>query len=201
MTVYGYMRISTTKEEQKFDRQEAQLADKVDVLFKDRISGSKRVRPELDKMLDQLKEGDVVYILEIERLARSTRDLLEIVDVIKEKGAALKSVKDTWLDTTSENPMSDFLLVVMGAMAEMDRKQIVKRVNEGLTVAKSKGVKLGRPKAKQSKVALALKLYDEGGHTTKEISEIAGISRKTLYNKLKEREAKANGESNTERDS
>lgn len=201
MTVYGYMRISTTKEEQKFDRQEAQLADKVDVLFKDRISGSKRVRPELDKMLDQLKEGDVVYILEIERLARSTRDLLEIVDVIKEKGAALKSVKDTWLDTTSENPMSDFLLVVMGAMAEMDRKQIVKRVNEGLTVAKSKGVKLGRPKAKQSKVALALKLYDEGGYTTKEISEIAGISRKTLYNKLKEREAKANGESNTERDS
>lgn len=201
MTVYGYMRISTTKEEQKFDRQEAQLADKVDVLFKDRISGSKRVRPELDKMLNQLKEGDVVYILEIERLARSTRDLLEIVDVIKEKGAALKSVKDTWLDTTSENPMSDFLLVVMGAMAEMDRKQIVKRVNEGLTVAKSKGVKLGRPKTKKSKVDVALKLLDEGGYTKKEIAEIAGISRKTLYNIINEREAKKYGEGNTDRDS
>lgn len=188
MTVYGYMRISTTKEEQKFDRQEAQLSDKVDVIFQDRVSGSKRKRPELDKMLNRLEAGDVVLILSIDRLSRSTKDLLDIVETIREKGASLKSLQDTWLDTTSDNPMSDFLLTVMGALAEVERKQTVKRVNEGLAVARAKGSTFGRPKANQHKVDLALKLYDEGCHTNKQISEIAGISVKTLYNKIKERE-------------
>ena len=83
--------------------------------------------------------------------------------------------------------MSDFLLTVMGALAEMERKQTVARVNEGLAVAKKKGKVFGRPKANQSKVNLALDLYDEGKHTVKEISEITDLSRKTIYNKINER--------------
>lgn len=191
MTVYGYMRVSTTNEDQKFDRQEVQLNGKVDVMFKDRVSGSKRNRPQLDKILNVIKAGDVVLILSIDRLSRSTKDLLEIVEVIRDKGASLKSLQDSWLDTTSDNPMSDFLLTIMGALAEVERKQIVKRVNEGLAVAKSKGVQLGRRRVAKSKSELALKLYDAGEHTVKEISEIAGISPKTVYNKLKEREEAA----------
>lgn len=189
MTVYGYMRISTQNEAQKFDRQEAQLQGQVDVLVNERISGSKRNRPELDKMLDLLEPGDVVLILSIDRLSRSTKDLLEIVEIIRAKGASLRSLQDSWLDTTSDNPMSDFLLTVMGALAEVERKNIVKRVNEGLAVAKNKGVQLGRPKANSNKVAYALELYDKGEHTAKQIAEITGISRKTLYNKLNERGA------------
>lgn len=188
MTVYGYMRVSTTKEEQKFDRQESQLKGKVDVMFQDRVSGSKRNRPQLDKLLESLQAGDVVMILSIDRLSRSTKDLLDIVETIRERGASLKSLQDSWLDTTSDNPMSDFLLTVMGALAEVERKQTVKRVNEGLAVAKANGAKFGRPKANQHKVDLAIKLYDEGGYTNKQISDIAGISIKTLYNKIKERE-------------
>ena len=186
-TVRGYMRISTTKVDQKFDRQEAQLEDHADVFYADRVSGSKRSRPELDRLLDDLEEGDVVLILSIDRLSRSTKDLLDIVDKIRERGASLLSLQDSWLDTTSENPMSDFLLTVMGALAEMERKQTVARVNEGLAVAKKKGKVFGRPKANQSKVNLALDLYDEGKHTVKEISEITDLSRKTIYNKLNER--------------
>ena len=186
-TVRGYMRISTTKVDQKFDRQEAQLEEHADVFYADRVSGSKRSRPELDRLLEDLEEGDVVLILSIDRLSRSTKDLLDIVDKIRERGASLLSLQDSWLDTTSENPMSDFLLTVMGALAEMERKQTVARVNEGLAVAKKKGKVFGRPKANQSKVNLALDLYDEGKHTVKEISEITDLSRKTIYNKINER--------------
>lgn len=187
MTTRGYMRISTQKAEQSFDRQEAQLKEYVEVLYADRISGSKRKRPQLDQLLEDLEPGDVVYILSIDRLSRSTKDLLDIVDQIRDKGASLKSLQDTWLDTSSENPMSDFLLTVMGALAEMERKQTVQRVNEGLEVARSKGVKFGRPRANQSKVDLALELYDKGEHTVKEITEITDLSRKTIYNYLNKR--------------
>lgn len=194
--IVGYMRVSTQNKEQKFDRQEEQLKEVVEELYQDRMSGSRRDRPELNRMLDELGEGDTVHILSIDRLSRSTKDLLEIVDVIKDKGASLKSLHDTWLNTSSENPMSDFLLTVMGALAEMERKTTLKRINEGIEVAKSKGVQFGRPKANKGKVELALKLYNEGEHTVKEISEISGLSPKTIYNKLHEREAKeaiANG--------
>ena len=183
----GYMRISTIKSEQKFDRQEDQLEEYVDVMYADRISGSQRKRPELDRMLEDLEEGDTVVILSIDRLSRSTKDLLEIVETIEERGATLKSLQDTWLDTTGDNPMSEFLMVVMGALAELERKQTVQRVKEGLEVARKKGKELGRPKANKTKVNYALELYDEGKHTVKEIAEITDLSRKTIYNYLNER--------------
>ena len=185
----AYMRISTNKEEQKFDRQETQLKDAgCTEFYADRISGAKRERPELNKMLDSLQAGDTVYILSIDRLSRSTKDLLEIVELIKSKGAFLKSINDSWLDTTSDNPMSDFLLTVMGALGQMERAMITKRVQEGIDVAKRKGVKLGRPKANSNKVQYALELYDAGEHTINQIVDITGISRATLFRKVKERE-------------
>lgn len=190
MTVRGYMRVSTTNAEQKFDRQEERLIEACNMIYSDRLSGSKRDRPELNRMLDELEAGDTVLILSIDRLSRSTKDLLEIVEVIRDKGATLKSLNDSWLDTTSDNPMSDFLLTIMGALAEVERKQIVKRVNEGIATAKRKGVKFGRPEAKQSKVELALDLYDAGEHTVKQIEEITGLSRATIYRRIKQRELK-----------
>lgn len=185
----AYMRISTNKEEQKFDRQETQLKDiGCTEFYADRISGAKRERPQLDAMIDSLQAGDTVYILSIDRLSRSTKDLLEIVETIKAKGAFLKSINDSWLDTTSDNPMSDFLLTVMGALGQMERAMITKRVQEGVDVAKRKGVKLGRPTANRNKVAYALELYDAGKHTVNEIVDITGISRATLFRKVKARE-------------
>lgn len=187
-TTYGYMRISTQNDKQKFDRQEDQLNGKVDFMYYERISGGKRKRPELDKMLNVLEQGDTVVILSIDRLSRSTRDLLEIVETIKGKGAGLVSLQDSWLDTSSENPMSDFLLTVMGALAEMERKQITARVREGVKVAQSKGVEFGRPKVSKSKASYALELYDSGKHTVNDIVEYTGVSRATIYRKIKQRD-------------
>jgi DNA invertase Pin-like site-specific DNA recombinase len=183
----GYMRISTLKEEQKFDRQELQLQEAgCEVIFADRMSGAKRDRPELNRMLSELQEGDTVLIVAIDRLSRSTKDLLDIVQVIKDKGASLKSISDAWLDTSSDNPMSEFLLTVMGALGQMERQMITQRVKEGVKVAMAKGVKFGRPTANKNKVVYAIELYRTGEHTTKEICDITGISKATLYRKLKE---------------
>lgn len=188
--VIGYMRISTDKESQKFDRQQVQLeAVGCDVIYADRISGAKRDRPQLNKMISELTEGDTVYIVAIDRLSRSTKHLLDIVEQIKTAGASLKSIQDTWLDTTSDNPMSEFLLTVMGALGQMERQMITQRVKEGVNVAKKKGVKFGRPTANKNKVDYALELYHAGKHTAKEIADITGISKATLYRKVKEQEA------------
>lgn len=183
----GYMRISTDKESQKFDRQQVQLeAIGMDVIYADKMSGSKRERPQLNNMLSELQAGDTVYILSIDRLSRSTKDLLDIVDIIKEKGAFLKSISDTWLDTSTDNPLNDFLLTILGALGQMERELITQRVREGVKIAQQKGVKFGRPKKSPTKVAYALELYNKGKHTVKEIADITGVSKATFYRKIKE---------------
>jgi DNA invertase Pin-like site-specific DNA recombinase len=188
----GYMRVSTKLDKQVFDRQEAQLkAYGVDQIYADRMSGAKRERPELNRMLEELQEGDTVVIVAIDRLSRSTKDLLEIVEIIRSKGASLKSLNDSWLDTSSSNPMSDFLLTVMGALGQMERAMITQRVQEGIAVAKAKGTRLGRPKKNQNKVDHAIELYIAGEHTVKQIVDITGVSKATLFRKIKEREAQA----------
>lgn len=182
----GYMRVSTKLDKQVFDRQEEQLkAFGVEQIYADRISGAKRERPELNKMLEELNEGDTVVIVAIDRLSRSTKDLLDIVETIKNKGASLKSLNDSWLDTTNGNPMSEFLLTVMGALAQMEREQITQRIREGVAVAKAKGTRMGRPKKSRHKVELALDLYSKGEHTVPQIVEITGVSKATLYRKIK----------------
>jgi DNA invertase Pin-like site-specific DNA recombinase len=182
---YGYMRISTLKDEQTFDRQEAQLRN-CEKIYSDRMSGAKRERDGLNQLLEELQDGDTIIIVSIDRLSRSTKDLLEIVELIKSKGASLKSLQDTWLDTTEDNPMSDFLLTVMGALGQMERQMITQRIREGVKIAQSQGVQFGRPKANKNKVAYAIKLYNEGTYSTKEICDITGVSKATLYRKLKE---------------
>lgn len=183
----GYMRISTLHEHQKFDRQEEQLKDMgCDVIYGDRLSGAKRERPELNKMLDDLQEGDTVIIVSIDRLSRSTRDLLDLVELIKEKGASLKSIQDSWLNTTDESPMADFLLTVMGALGQMERAMAQQRVKEGMAVAMRKGANVGRPKVNAKKMEHALELYKKGEHSIKEIVEITGVSKATLFRKVKE---------------
>ncbi|MGG1230461.1 recombinase family protein [Bacillus halotolerans] len=182
----GYMRVSTKLDKQVFDRQEEHLkAFGVDHIYADRMSGAKRERPELNRMLEELEEGDTVVIVAIDRLSRSTKDLLEIVEIIKNKGASLKSLNDSWLDTTNGNPMSEFLLTVMGALAQMEREQITQRIREGVAVAKAKGTRMGRPKKSRHKVELALDLYSKGEHTVPQIVEITGVSKATLYRKIK----------------
>ena len=182
----AYARVSTDKQELQRQK-DALLKEGYDKLYEEKVTGTKRNRPELQKLLDNVREGDIVIIHSIDRLSRSTRDLLEIVDTIKKRGAFLKSIKDSWLDTTEDNPMSDFLLTVMGALGEMERNLIVQRTREGLNSAKKRGVKLGRPALKDKEVQKALKLYDGGNHSIKEILELTGISQGKLYKEINKR--------------
>lgn len=182
----GYIRVSTLQ--QRIDRQEDKLKDEVDVLYVDRSTGSSRKgREELEQMLVDLKSGDEVIVLSIDRLARSTLDLLNIVEDIKKRGASLRSLHEAWLDTREDNASGEFMLTIMAGLAEMERKQINKRVKEGIEVAKKKGVKFGRPVADQERVGHALDLYDSDSYTVKEIERLTGISKSTLYRRIKKR--------------
>lgn len=161
-----------------------------DVIYRDVISGAKRKRPELDRMLNDLRKGDIVYIASIDRLSRSVRDLIEIADIIKEKGAYLVSIKDTWLDTRESNPLSDFLLTIMGAMYQLERDMITKRIQEGVKAAQSRGVKFGRPRGWNKEVQHAVRMYNKGEKSLREVERITGVSKSTIskaYRVMKER--------------
>lgn len=167
-------------------RQEFLFKDvQVDKIYKDVISGAKRERPELDRMLNELEEGDVVYIASIDRLSRSTKDLLDIVNIIRDKGAYLVSIKDSWLDTRQSNPMSEFLLTVMGAMGQLERDMITARIQEGVKAAQARGVKFGRPRGWSKEVQKAVKMYLKGGKSMREVEKLTGVSRSTISKALK----------------
>lgn len=157
----------------------------VDKIYKDVISGAKRERPELDRMLEELEEGDVVYIASIDRLSRSTKDLLDIVGIIRDKGAYLVSIKDSWLDTRESNPMSEFLLTVMGAMGQLERDMITARIQEGVKAAQARGVKFGRPRGWSKEVQKAVKMYLKGGKSMREVEKLTGVSRSTISKALR----------------
>ncbi|KAF2783879.1 recombinase, partial [Clostridium perfringens] len=124
----GYARVST--EEQSLNRQIDMLIDYgVDKrnIYQEKISGMKSNREQLDKMIDELQAGDTVIITDLTRISRSTKDLLNIIDRIKAKGASIKSIKDTWLDTSSDNPYNSFLLTVMSGLSQLERDLISQR--------------------------------------------------------------------------
>lgn len=189
MAIYGYARVSTL--DQNLERQIVALEDaKVSYIFKDKITGTKKDRPELKLLLETIKEGDTIIVTDLTRISRSSKDLFELVEIIKLKGANLKSIKDTWLDTSAENPYSEFLLRIMAAVNQLERDLIYERTKEGVAIAKSKGKYKGRiPKYhdKNEKLLHALELYEMGDKTVKQICDITGVGRSTLYEKIKEK--------------
>jgi len=155
MPIYGYARVST--DGQTLDAQVAQLkgagAEKV---FREKVSGARADRPELTRLLRALSPGDVVLVTRLDRLARSTRDLLNTLAAIADKQAGFRSLNDTWADTTT--PHGRLMLTVLGGLAEFERELIRARTGEGRQRAKDRGVRLGRkPKltAHQKREALA----------------------------------------------
>ena len=144
MTAYGYARVSTNG--QDLGSQEAELiAAGCAKVFKEKVSGAKTNRAELAKALRKLEPGDVLIVSRLDRLARSTRDLLNIVAAIAEREAGFRSLKDTWADTTT--PHGRLMLTVLGGLAEFERELIRARTGDGRVRAKARGVKFGRPSA------------------------------------------------------
>ena len=143
MTIYGYARVST--KDQHLTGQVAELeAAGCAKVFREKVSGAKNDRAELAKVLGRLDTGDVFVVTRLDRLARSTRDLLNVIDAVTKRGAGFKSLKDTWADTTS--PHGRLMLTVLGGLAEFERELIRARTGEGRKRAQERGVKFGRPR-------------------------------------------------------
>jgi DNA invertase Pin-like site-specific DNA recombinase len=144
MTIYGYARVST--DGQSVASQDAQLrAAGCAKVYSEKISGAKTNRAELAKVLKRLVEGDVLMVTRLDRLARSTRDLLNILHDLGQRGIGFKSLADSWADTTTMH--GRLMLTFLGGIAEFERELIKARTDEGRKRAKGRGVKFGRPPA------------------------------------------------------
>jgi|SRR5262249_37252199 len=141
MTIYGYARVST--KDQTLASQDAQLrAAGCAKVFAEKVSGAKTDRPELAKAIKTLGQGDVLIVTRLDRLARSTRDLLNILAEVGKAGAGFKSLADAWADTTTAH--GRLMVTVLGGLAEFERELILARTSDGRTRAKARGVKFGR---------------------------------------------------------
>lgn len=182
--IIGYARCSTS--EQNMDWQlDALKRAGCERIYEEKATGTKLDRPELNRMLDALREGDTVIICELTRLSRSTKDLFSIVERISQCKADIRSLKDTWLDTTT--PQGQLMFTISAGVAQFERDLIVQRTKDGLNAARARGRVGGRPKANKGTVKEALTLYDSKNYSVSEILKRTGISRATLYAYINER--------------
>jgi DNA invertase Pin-like site-specific DNA recombinase len=142
MPICGYARVST--DGQSLASQDAELhAAGCGKVYAEKISGARSDRPELAKALKRLNTGDVLIVTRLDRLARSTRDLLNILDDIAKRGAGFKSLHDAWADTTSAH--GRLMVTILAGLAEFERELILARTSDGRSRAKARGVRFGRP--------------------------------------------------------
>ena len=179
----GYARVSTR--EQTLENQLSRLADAgCEMFFEERISGAARRRPKLDAMLEQLRKDDVVVVTKLDRLARSTAELLRIAEVLNGKSAGIQSLDEPWADTTS--PSGKMIMTVFGGIAEFERSLILARTQEGREAARARGVAFGRPsKLQDDQKKLVLELVNTG----KSISAVArtfNVHPATIYRCINE---------------
>lgn len=175
--IIGYARVST--DDQSLDSQtDALSAAGAEKVFADKISGSRRARPELDKMLEQLREGDVVTVTKYDRLARSLKDLLEIVEAIRERGAGFRSLAED-IDTTT--PAGRLVFHVFASIAQFERERISERTREGLESARKRGRIGGRPPALSPAQKDEVRRMREDEHrAVPEIARLFKVSERTI---------------------
>lgn len=175
--IIGYARVSTN--DQSLDAQHDALAEvSAERVFSETVSGAKAKRPELDKMLDQLRDGDVVVVTKYDRLARSLRDLLDIVEAIKERGAGFRSLAED-IDTTT--PAGELIFHVFASIAHFERRRIAECTLEGLAAARKRGRIGGRPPAlsPDQKVEV-IRMRDEEQRPLREIASLFKVSTQTI---------------------
>ena len=176
--IHGYARVST--DGQSVDAQVKQLRDAgAENIFRETASGAKTDRRELARALREIGEGDILLVTRLDRLARSTRDLLNSLAKITERGATFKSLADTWADTTTAH--GRLMLTVLGGLAEFERELIRARTGEGRARAKARGQSLGRPfKLTPHQRQEAVRRRDAGEETLTEIGRSYNVSAQTI---------------------
>ena len=163
----GYARVSTVDQNLEIQLSALKQAG-CEKIYREKISGTQRQRPELLRLLDHLRSGDTVIVWKLDRLARSTRDLLEIADTIRAAKAAFQSLSEPWANTTTH--AGKMIMTVFAGIAEFERDLIRERTGAGRVAAQARGVQFGRPqKLNDEQRLLILRLLQEG----KSVSEIA----------------------------
>jgi DNA invertase Pin-like site-specific DNA recombinase len=175
--IVGYARVST--DGQTLDAQEAALkAAGATRVYSEKISGTVTDRRALARAIAALGQGDTLVVTRLDRLARSTRDLLNTLDAIAKKGAGFRSLADAWADTTT--PHGRLMLTVLGGLAEFERSLILARTGEGRARAMARGVRFGRkPKLSPFQIAEALRRR-EGGESLTDIARTYGVNHSTI---------------------
>lgn len=175
---FGYARVS--KNDQSLDVQVQKLKEAgCEEIFMEKVSGAKDERPELHRMIEKLRKGDIVYVVRLDRLGRRMMKLVELIDGFKKKGIEFVSLENN-MDTTT--PMGMVLFNMCAAFSEMERELIRERVKAGLEIAHKKGRKGGRPKAltpKKHETLMSLK--KAGEFSVSQICKMVGISRSVYY--------------------
>lgn len=174
----GYARVST--DEQILDLQlDALQKEGCDRIFQDRVSGAKSDRPQLRECLDYVREGDIVVVWRLDRLGRSLKHLIEIVEGLSNKGVEFKSITES-MDTAS--PGGKLIFHIFGAIAEFERNLIKERTLAGLAAARARGRNGGRPRSlSQSEIEVGIKLAKDSDWTVEQICQHLNINRSTYY--------------------
>ena len=177
MTVYGYARVSTDGQsvELQTDKLKEAGAEKV---FAEKVSGAKTDRQELRKVIKALKQDDILIVTKLDRLARSLRDILNVLDTISKNGAKFKSINEPWADTTTD--MGKFLTNILGSVAELERSLILQRTSESRVRAMANGVKFGRKHALDEYQRQEAVKRKEAGELMVDIARSYKVSRQTI---------------------
>ena len=177
--ILGYARVSTDDQDLASQKRRLEAAGAFRV-FEDVMSGKTFDRPGLTALLDHLRPGDTLAVVRLDRLGRSLRELLDVVETLKQRGVALRSLEEQ-SDTASA--AGELLFHVFGAIAQFERHLIAERTHDGLATARTKGRRPGRPPLDQDKREAALLLVQSGMSPTQVARQI-GLGRSTLYREL-----------------
>ncbi|WP_419737856.1 recombinase family protein [Ruegeria sp.] len=183
---FGYARVSTNAQE--LDLQRAELeATGCETVLEEKGSGARIKRPELQRLLNQLRKGDTVVVTRLDRLARSTSELLRVAEVIGEKDAGLQSLAEPWANTSS--PSGRMILTVFAGIAEFERELIRGRTENGRKAALQRGVIFGRPPKLGSEQRDTVRQLLENGKSVKEVARAFKVHPATIYRCLNEKNA------------
>ena len=183
--IFGYIRVSTR--DQNVDRQVVELQDQCEEVFIDKMSGAKKNRPELNRMMGKLRSGDIIKVVRLARFGRSMSDLQKLAEQIRETDAVLVSIKEGF--TFDGSSMGKMMFNLMGTYAEFERDVIRERTMEGIRAAAAQGRVGGRPKGLsregKEKAKQVAKLYKDSDFSIREIASCVGIATTTVYNYLR----------------
>jgi DNA invertase Pin-like site-specific DNA recombinase len=184
----GYARVSSKGDRQKLDLQlDALNKAGCQKIYTEKVSGKSNSRTEFNKMMEHLREGDELYIYKLDRLSRSTKELLQTAEHLNKNNIQLISIQDK-IDTTTA--MGRFFFTVMASIAELELETTRERINSGLEAARARGKFGGAPKADKKKIERAMKLHQSGLYSVMEICDMVKIGRTTFYRYLQEENEK-----------